>query len=41
MKTGFAGLALWSCMVAGAHGAGLMVVPALLALCVSPGRAAA
>jgi hypothetical protein len=39
MKTGLAGLALWSCMVAGAHGAGLMVVPALMSLCVSPGQA--
>jgi hypothetical protein len=38
MKTGLAGLALWSFMVAGAHGAGLMVVPALMALCVSPGQ---
>ncbi|MGO4571693.1 hypothetical protein [Microvirga sp. 2TAF3] len=37
MQTGFAGLALWSCMMASAHGAGLMLVPAILSLCVSPG----
>jgi hypothetical protein len=32
MRTGMAGLALWSCLMASAHGAGLMLVPALLAL---------
>jgi len=37
MQTGLAGLALWSFMMAGAHGAGLMLIPALLTLCVSPG----
>ncbi|WP_411880481.1 hypothetical protein [Polaromonas sp. YR568] len=30
---GHAGLALWSFMVSGAHGAGLMLVPALVPLC--------
>ena len=33
MTAGFAGLALWSFLMAGAHGAGLMLVPALLRLC--------
>jgi hypothetical protein len=37
MQTGLAGLALWSFMMAGAHGAGFMLIPALLSLCVSPG----
>jgi hypothetical protein len=37
MQTGLAGLALWSFMMAGAHGAGLMLIPALLSLCASPG----
>jgi hypothetical protein len=32
MQTGMAGLALWSFLMAGAHGAGLMLVPALLPL---------
>lgn len=38
---GHAGLALWSFMMSTAHGAGLMLVPALIPLCVSgaPGRA--
>jgi len=31
-----AGLACWSFLMAGAHGAGLMLVPALLPLCTSP-----
>lgn len=35
MRTGMAGLALWSFMMAGAHGAGLMLVPVLLPLCSS------
>jgi hypothetical protein len=33
MRVGFAGLILWSLLMAGAHGAGLMVVPALVPLC--------
>jgi hypothetical protein len=33
MQTGLAGLALWSFLMAGAHGAGLMLVPAVLSLC--------
>lgn len=37
MQTGLAGLAIWACMIASAHGAGLMLVPAALSLCVSPG----
>lgn len=32
---GAAGLALWSCMMSTAHGAGLMLVPALIPLCLS------
>ncbi|WP_324617377.1 hypothetical protein [Microvirga alba] len=39
MQTGLIGLALWSCMMAGAHGAGLMLVPAMLSICVSSGAA--
>jgi hypothetical protein len=30
-----AGLALWSCLVASAHGSGMMLVPALLPICLS------
>ena len=30
-----AGLALWSCLAASAHGSGLMLVPALVPLCLS------
>ncbi|MGQ3055219.1 MAG: hypothetical protein ACT6S0_25805 [Roseateles sp.] len=30
-----AGLALWSCLMASAHGSGLMLVPALVPLCLS------
>jgi hypothetical protein len=37
MQTGLAGLAIWSCMMASAHGAGLMLLPAVLSLCVSQG----
>jgi len=39
MQAGFAGLMLWSFMMAGAHGAGLMLVPTLIPLCLagSPG----
>ena len=36
MQVGFAGLALWSFLMASAHGAGLMLVPALMPLCLSP-----
>lgn len=37
---GHAGLALWSFMMSSAHGAGLMLVPALIPLCIgdAPGR---
>jgi hypothetical protein len=37
MQTGLVGLTLWSCTMASAHGAGLMLVPAILSLCVSTG----
>jgi hypothetical protein len=33
MQTGLGGLALWSFLVAGAHGAGLMLIPILTPLC--------
>jgi hypothetical protein len=33
MRTGLAGLALWSFVMSSAHGAGLMLVPALLPFC--------
>ena len=33
MQTGMAGLALWSFLMATAHGAGLMLVPVLIPLC--------
>jgi hypothetical protein len=33
MQTGIAGLAIWSFLMSSAHGAGLMLVPALLPLC--------
>lgn len=33
MQAGMAGLALWSFLMAGTHGAGLMLVPVLLPLC--------
>ena len=33
MQTGLAGLAVWSFLVAGAHGAGLMLIPILTPLC--------
>jgi hypothetical protein len=36
---GHAGLALWSFMMATAHGAGLMLVPALIPLCMGDGPA--
>jgi hypothetical protein len=37
MQTGLAGLTLWSFLMATAHGAGLMVLPALIPLCLSGG----
>jgi hypothetical protein len=37
MQAGFAGLLLWSFLMAGAHGAGLMLIPALVPLCVADG----
>jgi hypothetical protein len=38
MTAGFAGLALWSFLMATAHGAGLMLMPALVPLCMgTPG----
>jgi len=41
MQTGMAGLALWSFLMSSAHGAGLMLVPAVLPLCLSGYSAAA
>ncbi|MBL0371319.1 hypothetical protein JJB09_04700 [Rhizobium sp. KVB221] len=35
MRTGLAGLTLWSFLMATAHGAGLMVLPALMPLCIA------
>ena len=35
MQTGLIGLALWSFLMASAHGAGLMLIPVLLPLCIS------
>lgn len=35
MKTGFAGLTVWSFLMATAHGAGLMLLPVLIPLCLS------
>jgi hypothetical protein len=35
MQTGLVGLAVWSCFVATAHGAGLMLVPVLMPICLS------
>jgi len=37
MQAGLASLAVWSFMMAGAHGAGFMLLPALLSLCAAPG----
>ena len=37
MQVGIAGLAAWSFLMASAHGAGLMLVPALLPLCLADG----
>jgi hypothetical protein len=36
MQTGFVGLLVWSFLMANAHGAGLMLSPALIPLCLSP-----
>ncbi len=41
MQTGMAGLALWSFLMSSAHGAGLMLIPAVLPLCLSEPPAAA
>jgi hypothetical protein len=38
MTAGFVGLALWSAATATLHGAGLMVIPALAALCTAGGQ---
>ena len=35
MTAGFGGLALWSFLMATAHGAGLMILPAIMPLCVA------
>jgi hypothetical protein len=40
MQTGVVGLVLWSFLMAGAHGAGLMLWPALMPLCFPAGAAA-
>jgi hypothetical protein len=37
MQTGFAGLVLWSFLMAGGHGAGLMLLPVLIPLCLAGG----
>lgn len=34
-RSGHLGIALWSCLMATAHGAGLMLVPALVPICMS------
>lgn len=34
-QTGHAGIALWSCLMATAHGTGMMLVPALVPLCLA------
>ncbi|MGN5479101.1 hypothetical protein ACTMU2_25680 [Cupriavidus basilensis] len=36
MQASMAGLACWSFLMAGVHGAGLMLVPVLMPPCVSP-----
>ena len=41
MQTGLIGLLAWSFVMASAHGAGLMLLPALLPLCVGSGAQAA
>ena len=40
MQTGFLGLLLWSFLMGNAHGAGLMLTPALIPLCLSPAATA-
>ncbi|MGH6814380.1 MAG: hypothetical protein ACREC6_01610 [Hyphomicrobiaceae bacterium] len=40
MQTGMSGLFVWSFLMASAHGAGLMLVPALASLCLGAGPAA-
>jgi hypothetical protein len=35
MRTGFGGLGLWSFLMANAHGAGLMLIPAVIPLCLA------
>ena len=35
MQTGLAGLVLWSFLMASAHGAGLMLIPALMPICMA------
>ena len=40
MKTGQAGLVLWSFLMATAHGAGLMILPAMIPLCLAVSPAA-
>ncbi|BCH22044.1 hypothetical protein [Mesorhizobium sp. L-8-3] len=35
MQTGFLGLAIWSLLMASAHGAGLMLLPVVMPLCLS------
>jgi hypothetical protein len=35
MQTGYAGLGLWSFLMANAHGAGLMLIPAVIPLCLA------
>jgi hypothetical protein len=35
MQTGYAGLGVWSFLMANAHGAGLMLIPAIIPLCVA------
>jgi hypothetical protein len=39
MRTGLAGLALWSFLMAAGHGAGLMLVPVVTPLCLAAGHA--
>jgi hypothetical protein len=41
MQTGFLGLLVWSFLMGNAHGAGLMLTPALIPLCLSPTTIAA
>jgi hypothetical protein len=40
MRTGLAGLAVWSFVMSSAHGAGFMLIPVLLPLCAAAGPAA-